>query len=184
MNLGEQLCNKTFKKNAEIDNMCTRISEDIYIKISESAFISANHGLNYVKKFYFLQELDTLDLTEKSVQHYYKRTIENKIRSMLYPKSSQSRNFWNSVYINITFKNKIMKVSKISIRLSWKIIQEAVTVPKSNLKINCPICFEKKSAMSLSCGHLICDDCCPGLIHKNCPICRTLCTHMHAIYEA
>ena len=184
MNLVEQLCNKTLQKNAEINNMCTRISEEIYTKISESAFISANHGLNYIKKCFYLQELDTLDLTEKTVQYYYKRTIENNIRRMLYPNSSQSKNCWNSVYINITFKNKIIKVSKISIRLSWKLVEKAVTVPKSNLKVNCPICYEKKSAMSLSCGHLICYDCCPGLIHKNCPICRTLCTHMHAIYEA
>ena len=69
-------------------------------------------------------------------------------------------------------KKKKTNTYNLMIYANW--IRCKKSVPKSNVNLQCPICWDNKPLYAFTaCGHLICESCSQQDLKQKCPFCRT-----------
>jgi len=159
------------------NNLVEEIVSDVLTQLVKELLNHASYGITQLVTKFQTKSLDKIDDLTSSIKNIIIHEILNGIRS----------NLGNRFDKSLVYISKRKKTSKarttVHVHLQWK----ANAVKKrmeSNMMCKCPICLETKSAICLNpCGHLVCNDCNHFML-KPCPICRTLITRCHPIYQA
>lgn len=182
MNLCEIISNEYAENKEKIDCYVDKVCQYAYLHLKNKAENNARAGLTHARVEHSSDELDKIDDMDKDQKDAYVNHIKKRLNPMINPASGHK---FAHTYMNVVLKKKkSMKKTRIIVGVSWRPTTKSYTIPQSNISVNCCICMETKPGMSLQCGHLFCGECSKNLISKPCPICRTMCTLIHPMYQS
>lgn len=180
MNLSNSLSNEYAKSMEKRKEYIDKVATDIVMHINAESMKRAADCFCTYSGYFYSVELDKLDSMNEGLKKWLKQAIADTVNAKI--KSKEFVHTHN--HIIAKQNNRSRSRTRMRIFLAWQKRISCKPMPESNLKVNCPICMETKSAVSLTpCGHLFCLDCSPKLFAKLCPVCRTHCTGMHNVYQ-
>jgi len=182
MNLCELVINAYAENRQSNDRYIEMVCAQIYSKLKDKCVGNARAGLVSARIEVSNSELDKLDGLDEDQKQAYISKIKQKLSSMINAPSGQK--FSSSFTHIITKKKNSRKKTRACVNVAWKPTNKQQNIRKSNMNIYCCICMEVKPGMSLQCGHLFCESCSDNMLSKPCPICRTICTMIHPLYQS
>lgn len=159
------------------NNLVEEVVRDVLTQLIKELLNHASYGITHLVTKFQTKNLDKIDDLTCSIKNIVIQEIVSGIRNL-------GLNRFDKSLVYISKRKKTSKArTTIHVHLRWK-ANAVKKQTESNMMCKCPICLETKSAVCLNpCGHLVCSDCNDFML-KPCPICRTLITRCHPIYQA